>query len=230
MLIGCSRFLSELLASDIGPISGVDLRGHEDLLIKQLRRGDDTAFEKLVREYGGRLLAVARRLLGNEKDARDAIQDAFLSAFRGIDSYDGKAKLSTWLHRIVVNAALKKMRRRRCRPEKSIEDLLPQFGKSGEWLSAPPTFGLSADELAKRPESREIVRRCIDQLPLSDRTVILLRDIEKLDTEETAAALKITQNAVKIRLHRARQALATLLQHQFGAARIPPTPPGAHRF
>src|SRR5262245_22667814 len=84
--------------------------------LSALRAGDPAAFEELVRAEGGRLLMVARRLVGNEEDARDALQDAFLSAFRSIDRFQGGSRISTWLHRIVVNAALIRLRTRRRRP------------------------------------------------------------------------------------------------------------------
>src|SRR5688572_12499994 len=89
-------------------------------LLERLRSGEEGAYEELVRRYGGRLLAVARRFLPVEEDARDAVQDAFLSAFRGLASFEGQAQLSTWLHRIVVNASLMKLRTRRRKPEQSI--------------------------------------------------------------------------------------------------------------
>src|SRR6187402_1825192 len=82
-------------------------------LLEALRSGEPGAFEQLVRTHGGRLLAVARRLLGNEEDARDAVQEAFLNAFRGIDRFEGGSLLSTWLHRITVNVALMKLRTRK---------------------------------------------------------------------------------------------------------------------
>ena len=85
-------------------------------LLEGLRRGDDAAYEELVRSQGGRLLAVTRRILGDEDDARDAVQEAFLSAFKSIDRFQGGSLVSTWLHRIAVNAALMKLRSRRRRP------------------------------------------------------------------------------------------------------------------
>src|SRR5215510_12491477 len=88
----------------------------EPKLLERLLAGDEQAYEELVRTYGGRMLAVARRFLPVEEDARDAVQDAFLSAFRSISSFEGHAQLSTWLHRIVVNAALMKLRTRRRKP------------------------------------------------------------------------------------------------------------------
>ena len=107
----------------------------EATLIAQLRAGDETAFEQVVRAYGGRLLAVARRIVDSEEDARDVVQDAFLNAFRALDRFEGNAKLSTWLHRIVVNAALMKLRTRKRKPEQSIETLLPAFLDDGHLRS-----------------------------------------------------------------------------------------------
>ena len=182
----------------------------EKRLVDGLRAGDDAAYEALVRAYGGRMLAVAQRFLRNEDDARDAVQDAFLSAFRSIDRFQGDARVSTWLHRIVVNAALMKLRSRRRKPEQSIEDLLPRYLDDGhmERTAAP---WAEPDRALEEKGLRGLVREAIGQLPESYRTVLLLRDIEELDTEEAAAALDLTPSAVKTRLHRARQALRTLL-------------------
>ena len=98
-------------------------------LVARLRSGDAAAYEAVVRAHSGRLLAVAFRLLRNSEDARDAVQEAFLSAFKAIDGFSGEARVSTWLHRIVVNCALMKIRGRS--PEESIEDLLPTFQEDG---------------------------------------------------------------------------------------------------
>lgn len=184
----------------------------ESGLVRRLIAGEEAAFDELVRRFGGRLLATARRLLSQEEDARDAVQEAFLSAFKGIDHFTGSAKLSTWLHRITVNAALMKLRTRRRRPEQSIDDLLPAFDERGEWASGMVSAPASSDMLLESAEMRALVRRCIDRLPDQYRSILLLRDIEDLDTGEVAEMLGITGNAVKIRLHRARQALRTLLE------------------
>src|SRR5688572_2360303 len=85
-------------------------------LLAALRAGESAAYEHLVREYGGRMLLVARRFLSQEQDAQDAVQDAFLSAFKAIENFEGNSKLSTWLHRIVVNASLMKLRAQRRKP------------------------------------------------------------------------------------------------------------------
>jgi RNA polymerase sigma-70 factor, ECF subfamily len=189
----------------------------ESLLIERMRKGDNGAFEELVRTHGARLLSVARRILRNDEDARDAVQQAFLSAFRALSDFNGQSRLSTWVHRIVVNTALMKIRSRSRCPEESIEDLLPRFQEDGHHARQFSDVSSSVDQLLMRRETRKRVRAAIDQLPESYRTVLLLRDIEELDTEETARALGSTANAVKIRLHRARQALARLLGPTFEA-------------
>jgi RNA polymerase sigma-70 factor (ECF subfamily) len=185
----------------------------ESALVARLQAGDAAAFETLVRTHGGHLLAVTRRFLRNDDDARDTVQDAFLSAFKSIDRFAGGAQLSTWLHRIAVNASLMKLRTRRRKPEEPIDELLPTFIDNGHHATDIPAWRESAESALQRRETRVLVRECIDRLPETYRTVLLLRDIEDLDTDETAERLGITPNAVKIRLHRARQALRTLLEH-----------------
>jgi RNA polymerase sigma-70 factor, ECF subfamily len=185
----------------------------EEGLVSALRAGRDEAYAALVRRYGGRLLAVTRRLLRSEADAEDAVQDAFLAAFRAIDGFEGHSRLSTWLHRIAVNAALMRLRTKRRHPESSIEELLPHFGEDGLHVDQPVDWR-GTDARLERQETREWVRAQIDRLPETYRTALVLRDIEELDTQETADLLGITPNAVKIRLHRARLALRELLDSQ----------------
>lgn len=186
----------------------------EQSLIAGLRAGNDDAFETLVRLYMARLLRVARRFLKNEEDARDAVQEAFISAFRSIQKFEAGAKLSTWLHRIVVNSALMRLRTKRRHPEEDIDELLPQFAADGHQVRESVDWSLSAEEMVQQSERRELVRRSIDRLPDSYRVVLLMRDIEEMSTGETAAALGITATAVKVRLHRARQALRALLDKE----------------
>jgi RNA polymerase sigma-70 factor, ECF subfamily len=208
-------------ASEYGPIDGVvtgaDDNGSE-ALIAALRRGDPAAYETLVCTHGGRLLAVARRLLRHEEDARDAVQEAFLLAFRGLSGFGGRCQLSTWLHRIVVNAALMKLRSRERKPESPIDELLPEFLPDGHHVTQFDEWRLPAPERLIREEQRAQVRAAIDRLPESYRTVLMLRDIDELDTADVARLLGISANAVKIRLHRARQALRTLLDPYFAGS------------
>lgn len=187
----------------------------DPVLLARLQAGDDDAFDELVRDNGGRMLSTARRLVRSEDDARDVVQEAFLLAFRSLPTFEGRSRLSTWLHRIVVNVALMRLRNRKRKPEASIEDLLPNFSADGHrLLEDHDSVDLSAEEALGRQADRSLVRRCIDRLPDSYRVILLLRDIEELDTEEAAEVLGIRCGAVKVRLHRARQALKTLLQRE----------------
>jgi RNA polymerase sigma-70 factor (ECF subfamily) len=187
----------------------------EAALLAGLRSGDDAAYEQLLRLHSGRMLAVARRFLASEDDAREAVQEAFVSAFKAIDRFAGDARLSTWLHRIVVNACLMKLRTRRRKPEESIEDLLPHFRENGHMDAPAAGWREGADRLIERDEVKHVVRAAIDQLPDGYRTVLLLRDIEEFDTVQTGEALGLSRAAVKTRLHRARQALRQLLDEHF---------------
>lgn len=190
-------------------------RTEQASLLERLRRGDEAAYEELVRAQSGRMLSVARRFVRNEEDARDVVQQAFLSAFRALPEFHGQSLFTTWLHRIVVNCALMKLRSQSRSPEQPIEDLLPRFLEDGHHAQPLTDWG-SADRLLMQRFTRERVRAAIDRLPESYRAVLLLRDIEELDTGEVARALGLTKNAAKIRVHRARQALATLLEPIFG--------------
>ena len=189
----------------------------EARLLARLQAGDEEAFEELVRRCGARLLSTARRFLPREEDARDAVQDAFLSAFRSIGRFRGGSSLSTWLHRIVVNATLMKLRGASRRPETPIEDYLPRFDETGHHAAPVADWAVSPETAMLSRQTRERVRAAIDILPASYRAVLILRDIEELSTEEAAEVLSITRTAVKVRLHRARLALRTLLDPLFGS-------------
>src|SRR5215470_3169525 len=137
----------------------------EAALVEALRAADEWAFETMVRVYGGRLLAVARRFTRSDEDAQDVVQSAYLNALRALHDFEGTAQLSTWLHRIVVNTALMKLRSQRRKPEESIEGLLPAFGEDGHHLGQLADWSAPADRLLERQETRAVVRACIDQLP-----------------------------------------------------------------
>ena len=185
-------------------------------LLARLRARESGAYELLVRREAPRVLAVGRRILGCEEDARDAAQETFLAVYQKISGFESGSALSTWIHRIAVNASLMKLRSRKRRPEDAIEDLLPGFSEDGHtdrsyapW-EAPEMRGLEEREI------REAVRGAMERLPEDYRNVLLLRDIEEMDTGETAELLGITEGAVRTRLHRARQALRTLLERSIG--------------
>jgi RNA polymerase sigma-70 factor (ECF subfamily) len=194
--------------SESQAVHDAELRAELEL-IERVRRSDDEAAEEMIRHYGPRLLAVTRRFLRNEDDAQEAVHDAFLSAFRSIDTFQGGSRLATWLHRIAVNAALMKLRKLQKHKERSIEELLPAFREDGH--VAIPARQWKGPAEVEREETRQLVLQLIGELPASYRAILLLRDIEELTTEETAQRLEVTTGTVKTRLHRARQALRTLL-------------------
>jgi RNA polymerase sigma-70 factor (ECF subfamily) len=184
-------------------------------LLRALREGREEAFETLVRAHSGRMLSVCRRILRNDEEAKDAVQEAFVSAFRGIASFEGTSLLGTWLHRIAVNASLMRLRSKKRRPEESIDELLPAFKDDGHARIEPRDWSASALQLVESRETREFVRGCIDRLPEMYRVVLLLRDIEEMDTSEAAEVLGVSEGVVKVRLHRARHALRRLLGERF---------------
>ena len=153
--------------------------------------------------------------LCRDDEAADALQEAFVSAFRNIDHFEGNSRLATWLHRIVVNACLMKLRFRARHPEVSIEGLLPEFNSWGHHARGVRSWRKQPIDELLTDETRALVRRCIDMLPEDFRMILLLRDIEELSTEEAASVLNITAGTAKVRLHRARQALRALLEPHF---------------
>lgn len=199
----------------------------EAVLVTALQARQAGAFERLIRAYGGRLLVVARRIVRDEQEAQDVVQETFLSALQAIERFEGRSRLYTWLHRIAVHAALYKLRTRKSRSELALEDLgdlLPRFLPDGHqvrdtvnWRGLPgraldPDQAQAPDHAIERRELHALVRSCIDRLPDTYRTVLILRDLEELCTETTAEILQINEGAVKVRLHRARQALRALLE------------------
>jgi RNA polymerase sigma-70 factor (ECF subfamily) len=182
-----------------------------------LRSGDEEMFEQMVWKFGGRLLTTARRYLGSEDDALDALQDAFLCAFKSMGRFSGDSQLSTWLHRIVINSALMHLRARRRRPDTAgveIDELLPHFDCGGDWIDEY-TRTMPVHVSFEAAETQSLVRRCIEELSEAYRVVLILRDIDELDTAEVARLLGLTPNNVKVRLHRARQALKVLIERQW---------------
>lgn len=200
----------EALANPSRP--GGSVTDDEKTLLDGLRAGEPKSYEDLVRVYGGRMLAAARRLLRNEEEARDCVQEAFLHAFRSIHTFDGRAALRTWLHRITINAALMKIRARQGQPIAYLDELMPEFDADGCRIEPEQRLALPIETLLQRRHVRTLVREAIDRLPDAYRTVLILRDIEELDTEETARLLDTTPGAIKARLHRARAALKKLLE------------------
>ncbi len=193
----------------------------EGELITRLKAGDHSAMEPVVRSFGGQMLATASRLVGSEDEAKECVQLAFIKAWKGISSFRADSSLRTWLHRIVTNEGLMKIRARKRRAEQSLDDHLPRFDSTT--CRIEPLLGCaspaSADELLERATVRDQVRDAIEQLPQDYRTIVLLRDIEGFTTSETAELLELSVTNVKVRLHRARSALKNLLEPVLAADR-----------
>jgi len=182
-------------------------------LLTRLKAGDQAAYAQLVEDNASAIYRLALRLMGNEADAEDVLQETFLSAFKSIDRFEGRSSLSTWLYRIASNAAL--MRLRRNEPEQvSVDE--PIERDNGEMM--PRQFFdfccLPEDDLL-REEAREQMKLAINELPPTLRSVFVLRDIEGLSTAETAETLDLSESAVKSRLMRARLKLREQLSRYF---------------
>ncbi len=160
--------------------------------------GDRLAFTELVRRHRDRMWAIALRTLGDPDEAADAVQDAFISAFRSAGGFRGQAQVSTWLHRIVVNACLDRIRRNRARPTSPLPD------------AGPGEPALTLDTVADR-ESRLAVDDALRSLPVEQRAAIVLVDVEGYSVAETAQLLGVAQGTVKSRCARGRARLAVLL-------------------
>lgn len=185
-------------------------------LVVRLQAGDQSAYAQLVEEHAGRVYRLALRMLGNESDAEDVLQETFLSAFKSIDHFEARSSLSTWLYRIATNAAL--MRLRRKEPEQiSVDEPIEQ--DDGDLVPRQFfDFCCLPEEDLLRDEARDEMKRAVDELPMTLRSVFILRDIEGLSTEETADMLNLSESAVKSRLMRARLKLRERLSAYFGIA------------
>ncbi|HET7090597.1 MAG TPA: sigma-70 family RNA polymerase sigma factor [Anaerolineae bacterium] len=171
-------------------------------LLERIRGGDKSACAECIEQHSAEVYRLALRLTGNETEAEDIVQETFLSAFKAIDSFEGRSSLSTWLYRIATNAAM--MRRRRVQPEAVSVDDPDLFGDD---LPTPrPLFDWCClpERDFETAETRAELGRAIRDLPDKLRAVFVMRELEELSTEETAEALDLSIDVVKTRLHRAR--------------------------
>jgi len=183
-------------------------------LIRRLMDGDSRAAVQLVHDHAGWMLAVARRYVKDDAIAEDCVQEAFCKIFQKIGDFDGRSTLKSWMHRIVINEALTKLRSLRRNNDASIEELLPEFDKYGcriepVWQNSD---NMTPVEVMERSDLHAVVTSEIERLPDNYRVVILLKDIEELTTPEVARILELSERNVRVRLHRARAALKKLLQ------------------
>lgn len=192
------------------------LAAGETELLESLWAGDPAAYRQLVEQNSANVYNVALKLLGDEQEAEDVLQETFMSAFEAIDRFEGRSKLSTWLYRIAYNASLMRLRKRdrmtmfSLDRETGMEDMheAPGSRQLVDWSAVPDDQLLTA-------EARQEMDRAITELPETLRSAFILRDVQGLSGAETAEILGITVQAVKNRLHRARLRLRDRLSGYF---------------
>jgi RNA polymerase sigma-70 factor (ECF subfamily) len=198
--------------------------GADLALVGRLRIGDAAALEALMDRYASRVYRLAQGILRNTADAEEVVQDVFLTLFQKIHTFEGRSALASWIYRVTINAALIKRRSRKADREVSLDDQLPTFLPDGhragdraflwaDWSQTP-----EADLLSR--ETRAILERAIDELPAPYRTVLVLRDVEGLSSEEAAEIVGESVPAVKSRLHRARMVLREALTRHLGPRQV----------
>lgn len=183
----------------------------DEEVVKCVLAGDTSMFEILMRRHNQRLYRVACAILRNDAEAEDLIQDTYVRAYQHLSQFEGRAKFSTWLTRIAVNEAL--ARRRRQGLYKELDPMSEHQGeKMDRFVSATP----SPEQQVSSSETLQLLERAVATLPEIYRTVFVLRDVEDMDTGDTAAVLNISEENVKTRLHRARALLRKRLYAQAG--------------
>src|SRR4051812_24294016 len=198
----------------------------DEELIERSRQKDFGAFEALLERYEDKVFRLALRFVRNESDAKEILQDTFLTIWRKLDTFKGDAQFSSWVYRVTANAALMRLRSQRRHPQISTEELpvgfLDSYTTSAAGAFAAGHLPSPGENWAKRPddqlqsdELRRHIQAAVDTLPELYRTVFLVRDVEGLSTEETAELLAISVPTVKTRLHRARMALRASIAKYF---------------
>ena len=174
-------------------------------IVEALRRRDPTAAERLVATYGDRAYRLAIRITGSRQDAEEALQDAFWSVIRKIDTFRGDSGFGSWLYRIVANAAYGTLRRGYGRRlDRSLDEALPVFDEQGRPPEPITDWSPRVDDPSLQSELRTVLTAALDELPSEYRAVVVLRDVEGLSHREISEVLGITVASAKSRVHRAR--------------------------
>lgn len=180
-------------------------------IVRRVRAGETALFEVLMRRHNPRVYRTIRSILRDESEVEDAMQQTYLRAYAALEKFEGASAFSTWLTRIAINEALGRLRKRS--RIALVED--PEEEEGEDPVSIPPE---TPEDRAAAQEAMRLVQAAIDHLPLHYRTVFMLREVQQLSTAETAEALGLTEEAVKIRLHRARAALRSELSEHVDRA------------
>jgi RNA polymerase sigma-70 factor (ECF subfamily) len=210
---------------DLAPAAGATPLGalSDEELVARARGNDVGAFEELVGRHEEKIYRLAMRFTRNETDAAEILQETFLSAWRNLDRFEGKAQFGSWLYRVAVNAALMLLRSQKRHPQVAVEDVTAEaLGEAakdaGPGLGAGTDWSRRPDEQFQSEELRRQIQLAVDQLPESQRSVFLMRDVDGLSTEETAELLGVSLPTVKTRLHRARLTLREAITRYFETA------------
>jgi RNA polymerase sigma-70 factor (ECF subfamily) len=214
-----------------GPAAADPTGADDRALLTAHLDGDPQAFGTLFTRHRDRLWAVALRTTGDREEAADALQDAMVSAFRRAESYRGDAAVSTWLHRIVVNACLDRLRRRKVRAADALPDDLDEYAGRGALATSTEGPSSTADPVHRvlDHEQRAVVLHALESLPPDQRAALVLVDMEGYSVEETAAILECAPGTVKSRCSRGRARLVPLLGglvegNPSASSRVPPVP------
>jgi RNA polymerase sigma-70 factor (ECF subfamily) len=186
-------------------------------LVALARTGEPAAFRAIMARYNQRLFRVARALVGDDAEAEDVLQEAYVRAFTRLDGFRGEAGLGTWLTAITLNQARERLRRRR-RPTVELEAVEAAQQEPGRVIQFPGGTPADPEREAARAEARRLLEHAVDDLPEAFRVVFMLREVEDLSVEETAVQLGIKPETVKTRLHRARRLLREALDARLAGA------------
>lgn len=176
----------------------------DDELVRRVQSGNADAFEELVRRYERKVYNITYRLLGNEQDASEALQDTFIRAYRFLPRFQFKSSFFTWLYRIATNVSLTKLRKRDKLDTVSIDE---PVNEAGDLPLEIPDFKYNPVRMMERRELQQALRDAVEQLPQDYKSVVVLRDLEGLSNEEVSKVLNLSVAAVKSRLHRGRLVL-----------------------
>lgn len=199
-------------ASSTGATPELDDAG----LASRIAAGDQAAFELLMRRFNPKLFRVARSILRDDNEAEDALQDAYIDAFRHMHTFRGGARLGTWLTRIVINQSLGRLRK--ARRDRQVLPFTHSSMADVPESQIPDDRAESPTSAVLRAETRRLLERRIDELPVGFRTVFVLREVEDMTVEETAACLGIPEATVRTRLFRARALLRESLARDLDLA------------
>ena len=177
----------------------------DEQIVERVLAGETALYEVVMRRYNTRVYRVARAILKNDSEAEDVMQDAYVRAFQHLDQFEGRAKFSTWLARIALHEALARVHKAKRIEEWDDMDETKQNRIGAAHVISNPESEAASSEL------RGILEQAIENLPENYRAVVMMRDVEELSTSETAECLSITEDNVKIRLHRAHGLLRKAL-------------------